>query len=348
VNAKNEPIGLSLDETTLAARLKSAGYATGMVGKWHLGHAPKFHPQQRGFESFFGFLGGAHSYFPGGNKADPILRGTERVDEETYLTEAFAREAVAFIGQKRDNPFFLYLTFNAVHNPQQAPEELLKKFSTIEGERRRTYAGMLSSLDTAVGRVLATLKEEKIDEKTLVFFISDNGGPPVNGSTNGALRGQKATTWEGGIRVPFFVRWTGQLPAGVVYEQPVIQLDIFPTVLAAAGVERDKTPLDGVDLIPHLKGDNKAAPHASLYWRFGEQTAIRHGGWKLVKARGQSETALYNLREDIGETIDRSEQQKELVAKLQADWDAWNKTLKEPAWGPARNQQANRKNRQPD
>ena len=327
-------IGLTLNETTLADRLKAAGYATGMVGKWHLGSAPKFHPLQRGFDEYFGFLGGAHSYFEVGQARDAVLRGTEPVDTVSYLTDDFAREAVAFIDRHQQQPFFLYLTFNAVHTPMHAPAKYQDRFASITNEKRRTYAAMTSAKDDAVGAVLTKLKDAKLDANTLIFYISDNGGPPVNGSNNGALRGFKAQTLEGGIRVPFFVQWKARLPAGVIYDQPVIQLDFAPTALAAAGAPAvTDTKLDGVNLLPYLTGDNKSAPHEALYWRFGQQTAIRMGNWKLVK-HSQSETReLYNLSQDIGESTDLAKQNPEKFAELESAWKTWDSELVEPTWG---------------
>ncbi|MEK6259695.1 MAG: sulfatase [Planctomycetota bacterium] len=333
-------LGLTLNEKTLANRLKSAGYATGMVGKWHLGSAPKFHPMQRGFDEFFGFLGGAHSYFEVGNARDAVQRGTEPVDKVSYLTDDFAREAVAFIDRHHQHPFFLYLTFNAVHTPMHAPPKYQERFASIENEKRRTYAAMTSAMDDAVGAVLGKLKEAKVHDNTLIFYISDNGGPPVNASNNGALRGFKAQTLEGGIRVPFFVQWKAKLPAGAVYEQPVIQLDILPTALAAAGTPAvSDTKLDGVNLLPYLMGENKetkAAPHEALYWRFGLQTAIRMGNWKLVQHRESKSHELYDLSKDIGETTDLAKQHPDKFAELEAAWKKWDSELVEPTWGQAR------------
>ncbi|MDP1798490.1 MAG: sulfatase-like hydrolase/transferase [Planctomycetaceae bacterium] len=330
-----DAIGLSLDEVTLPTRLKAAGYVTGMVGKWHLGNSPQFHPQQRGFDEFYGFLGGAHPYFPGGNAAAPILRGTEPVDAPAYLTDAFAVEAKGFIDRHKDRTFFLYLPFNAVHNPQHAKAEHLEQFKHIADERRRTYAGMLTAMDEAIGQVMAKLKTHGLEENTLVFFISDNGGPPVNGSTNTPLNGQKATTWEGGVRVPFFVKWPAKIKAGAVYDQPIIQLDILPTALAAAGAPATgKAPLDGVNLLPYFTGENKDVPHANLYWRFGQQIALRQGDWKLLKVAGDTQPRLYNLKDDIGEAHDLAAVQPDRVKKLQAEWDGWDKTLVAPKWTP--------------
>lgn len=342
----SETFGLSLNERTLPQRLKAAGYATGIVGKWHLGSAPQFQPLERGFDEFFGFLGGAHPYFPESKSNDPIRRGREAVDEPEYLTDAFARESVAYIDRNKDRPFFLYLAFNAVHNPQHAKPEHLDRFKSIADERRRTYAGMLTALDDAVGQVLDKLANEKLDQKTLVVFISDSGGPPANGSTNTPLNGQKATTWEGGVRVPFVLSWPGQLAAGKKYDEPVIQLDLLPTILTAAGTAgEDAAKLDGVDLAPFLKGEKAGAPHSALYWRFGEQIALRQGDWKLLKVRGDTKPRLYNLREDIGEQQDLAATKPELVARLQLEWDSWNTTLVPPSWIPAPQQQAgNRQN----
>jgi arylsulfatase A-like enzyme len=346
---KNADAGLPLSETTIADRFQTNGYATGWVGKWHLGGVPKFHPRKRGFKETFGFLGGAHPYFPG--KGAPILRDAEAVPEKEYLTDAFAREAVGFIDRHKREPFFLYLAFNAVHTPMQATDDRLKKFESISDRTRRTYAAMTLALDEAVGKVLDKLRGEKLEEDTLIFFLSDNGGPTmrgttINGSRNTPLRGSKRTTLEGGIRVPFVIAWKGRLPAGKTYDKPVIQLDILPTAMAAAGVEaRAEWKLDGVNLLPYLEGKNTSAPHETLYWRFGKQMAIRQGDWKLVrydpaadgdeKGRGgATELKLYNLARDIGEANDLAAKQPDKRKDLEAAWQKWNAQLAKPLWGP--------------
>ncbi len=335
----NVESGLPVTETTLAERLKKAGYRTGLVGKWHLGHGEKYHPLNRGFEEFFGFLGGAHAYLPGkGDVTGPnaIRRGHEVVNETEYLTDAFAREAVAYIERHKNEPFFLFLSFNAVHGPLESDDKYTGPFANIEDPRRRTYAAMLAALDAAVGRVTKKLQEENLDDRTLIFFLSDNGGPPVNASNNGVLRGNKAQTWEGGIRVPFFVSWKGRLPAGKTYDHPVIQLDIAPTVLAAAGVEGDAS-FDGVNLLPYLLGENQEPPHDKLYWRFGPQRAIRWGDWKLVQGAGVDEPILVNLANDISEKEDLSAKYPEKRQELEAAWQEWNRQLEAPRWRPNRN-----------
>jgi arylsulfatase A-like enzyme len=351
----SENVGLPLSETTLADRLKSAGYATGIVGKWHLGAAPRFHPQRRGFDEFFGFLGGAHAYFPGQDAQ--IYRGTEVVTEKEYLTDAFAREAVSFIERHKKNPFLLYLAFNAVHTPKHATDDRVRRFASIADESRRTYAAMLTALDEAVGKVVGTLRSADLERDTLIVFLSDNGGPTmqgtaINGSRNDPLRGSKRTTLEGGIHVPFVLRWPASLPAGAVYDQPVIQLDVLPTVLAAAGVKVEpEWKLDGVNLLPYVKGGASGTPHDALYWRLGAQTAVRRGDWKLVRydrtadltgvtSDSESEAKvtqprLYNLARDIGESQDLAAGNPDKVAELQRLWDAWAAHLKEPLWRPA-------------
>jgi arylsulfatase A-like enzyme len=341
----NGAAGLPLTESTMADYFKAAGYATGWVGKWHLGTGER-HPLKRGFDSAFGFLGGAHAYFPGKGKGGTVLRGTEDAKETEYLTDAFGREAVAFVEKHKAKPFLLYLAFNAVHTPMHATDERLKKFADIKDNTRRTYAAMMWALDEAIGKVRAKLAAEKLDRDTLIVFFSDNGGPTMpgtttNGSVNAPLRGSKRTTLEGGIRVPFVLHWPAQVPAGKVYDAPVIQLDVLPTALAAAGAgPKPGNRFDGANLLPFLTGTAKGAPHEALFWRFGAQFAVRKGDWKLVKydaaaegGKGTSPVRLYHLADDIGEKTDLSAKEPAKVKELQAAWDEWNKGNVAPLWG---------------
>lgn len=341
--------GLPVTETTLATLLRDAGYATGLIGKWHLGSEDVFHPLNRGFGEFFGFLGGAHSYFP--DKGSSVVRGKSAANEKEYLTDAIARESVAFINKHKTEPYFLYVAFNAVHTPMHATDERLQRFNSIEDKTRRTYAAMMVAMDEAIGKIVAAIRETGQEENTLIFFISDNGGPTMvgtttNGSINRPLRGSKRTTLEGGIRVPFLASWKGKMPAGAVYDHPVIQLDIFPTALAVAGVERtSKTKLDGVDLLPYVTGKNASPPHQHLYWRFGPQMAIRSGDWVLVrydthydngpKAKGKAVTEphLYNVTADIGQTKNLAATHPDKMRELQTEWDRWNAELVPALWG---------------
>jgi arylsulfatase A-like enzyme len=329
-----EGVGLPLTEVTIADVLKSAGYTTGIVGKWHLGDTPHFHPLKRGFNEFFGFLGGSHSYTdPGLGSANPIMRGTEPVDEKEYLTDAFTREAIAFIEHHRDKPFFLYLTYNAVHAPLETPKRYQSKFEQISDPKRRVYAGMMTAMDEGVGSVLGKLKELGIGENTLVFFFSDNGGPTQgNGSNNGLLRATKATLYEGGIRVPFMIQWPRRLKGGQIYEHSVISLDILPTAAAAAGARLPKDrKLDGINLLPYLAGEKKTAPHEMLFWRTGQNHAVRKGNWKLVTMSG--ETGLFDLASDIGESRDLKAEKPDVVKELEKAFEKWNSQMVEPLWG---------------
>ena len=371
----HEPIpdnGLSLAETTLADRLSAAGYVTGLVGKWHLGIAPEFHPFERGFDEFFGFLSGGHSFQPGlpiiifpdrnGVGEDlgateegrtsldgQILRGAEHVAEEEYLTDAFAREAVSFIKRHEKDPFFLLLSFNAVHTPMHATDDRLEKFGSIADPMRRIYAAMTLAMDEAVGRVMSQLRQSNLEQDTLVFFISDNGGPTVhryayNASSNTPLRGSKGTTLEAGIRVPFVVSWPGHLPSGEEYHQTAIQLDILPTAMAAAGIDAaPEWQLDGVNLLPYLRKENSESPHDALFWRSWEQMAVRQGDWKLVsysskidegeflRSDSREQTTphrLYNLGMDIAETKDLASSEPDKVTELLSLWNAWNAEMR--------------------
>ena len=329
-----DQFGLPLTETTIANRLKSLGYATGMVGKWHLGYKPELHPMKRGFDEFFGFLGGAHQYLEtSARRTARIMRGTEIIAEKEYLTDAFAREAVAFVDRRKAAPFFLYLPFNAVHAPLEAIEKYLDRFASVADLRRRTFLAMQSAMDDAAGRVLSKLRQEKLEENTLIFFISDNGGPTLSTSSgNGPLRGYKGMVLEGGIRVPYMVQWKGRIPAGKVYDQPVISLDIHPTAVAAAGGSIPASAkLDGVNLLPHLAGKAAGQPHEALFWRFGPQGAVRKGNWKIDMLAGAA-PQLFNLAEDIGEARNLASAQPEKLKELKAAYDAWNSQLAEPRW----------------
>jgi arylsulfatase A-like enzyme len=350
----SKDFGLPLTETTIGNRLQAAGYATGWFGKSHLGYEPPFHPLQRGFDEFYGFLGGARSYFDSdGDSSSPVQDGTEVVKKfGGYTTEAFAREAVAFIDKHQGEPWFCYLPFNAVHGPLEATDKYLSRFASINDTKRRTYAAMQSAMDDAIGSVLEKIRVLGLEENTLIFFFSDNGGPTSSTtSNNGPLRGFKSQTWEGGIRVPFLVQWKGRIPAGKVDDRPVIQLDILPTALAAAGANaKPEWKLDGVNLLPYLTGKESGAPHEALYWRFGQQVAIRMGDWKLVKGAGSpgvegvertgkasmAGAELYNLKEDIGETNNLAAQEPDKVQQLAAAWDAWNADNVDPKWFPDR------------
>ena len=328
--------GMPVDQVTIAQHMRALGYLTALIGKWHLGNETKMHPTERGFQEYFGFLGGAHPYLPG--KGKEILRGTKAVEEKEYLTDALGREACAFIDSHANDPFFLYLAFNAVHTPMQATQKYLDRFPNLKTGQRKTYCAMMSAMDDAIGRVLAKLREKGLEEDTLIFFFSDNGGPimvgtTINGSINFPLRGSKRQLLEGGVRVPFALQWKARLPGGKTYDQPIISLDILPTSLSAAGGEiKSEWKLDGVNLLPFLEGKIQKAPHEMLFWRFGEQMAARKADWKMVRY-DKTGIHLYNLKDDIGESKDLAAQRPEMLREMQDAWNEWNRGNVAPLWG---------------
>lgn len=328
--------GLPLSEILLPQLLKKAGYTTGMFGKWHLGSNPGMAPHERGFDEFFGFLGGAHRYINNArpqNDANAIQRNGKPVGEDEYLTDAFTREAVSFIERHKDRPFFLYLPYNAPHSPMQAPPKYLSRFPDEKDEKRRTFLAMLSALDDGVGEILASLGEHQLEENTLVIFFSDNGGPtPGNSSRNTPLRGAKGETLEGGIRVPFAMQWPGHLPAGKVDDRVIIQLDLFTTALAVAGAKPPEgRTIDGKNLLPYLAEGNNDTIHPSLFWRFGPRCAVRSANWKL-HWNGDEAPALYDLAKDISESNDLAESHPDIATSLKSEWDQWNAQMMKPLW----------------
>jgi arylsulfatase A-like enzyme len=349
---KHLGLGLPLDQKTIADYFKAAGYRTAIFGKWHLGFGDAYHPMSRGFDEFFGFLGADHSYTEtGASGVNPLMEGKKIVMESTYLTDAVADHAVDFIRRWKSQPFFVYIAFNAVHTPMQAPDKYLDRFSQIQNPQRRTYAAMLSAMDDAIGRTLAELTAQGLDENTLVIFFNDNGGPTmpgttINGSSNFPLRGSKRQTYEGGIRVAFFIRWKGRLPNGKTSSLPIIQLDVLPTALYAAGLKMPpQASVDGVNLVPYLTGKKKGGPHDTLYWRLGQNMAVRKGDWKLVKTGETplrnlenyvpydlSGAELYNLATDIGEKSNLAARFPEKVKELSDAWQQWNHELSKPRW----------------
>jgi arylsulfatase A-like enzyme len=336
---------LPLAIKTLSDRLQESGYTTGMVGKWHVGEGKGFNPLDRGFDEFYGFLGGGHTYFPDrpqrGSYGSPIFRQHEDSKETRYLTDAFGQEAADFLKRHRKStkPIFLYLAFNAVHTPMHATPKYLDRFPDLKGNRR-IYAAMLSAMDDAIGNVLKELDDSGKADNTLLIFHNDIGGPTtrnaVNGSINLPLRGSKCETFEGGIRVPLFMRWPGKLVPNSTFNQPVMTFDLSATALHLAGA--DTCNLDGKDLRPYLFGEKSGRPHATLYWRSRTRNnnyAVRHGDWKYVYSTegteqpGPNQTPandmLFDLANDPGEQHNLSKRHPEILAHLKAlykEWDA--------------------------
>lgn len=330
--------GMPLSEVTLAERLKQAGYATGVFGKWHLGLSPDYHPCNRGFDEFYGFLGhGAHDYFDLSLMEDPdgyhqaIYRNLTMISDTGYLTDNLAREACAFIKNKanKENPFFLYLPFNAVHTPMQAPEEDIAKFNTGDYKRDIQLA-MLHRMDIGIGKVIETLKAEGVYENTLLFFLSDNGGAKASSAINLPLRDFKHSVYEGGLRVPFIVSWPDKFKPSVCHE-PVISLDILPTILAVIGAELPSDRIyDGRNMLPAINGKLDEPMHQELYFDGNDgYWAVRQGDWKLVYSK-KGDLELYNLDEDLVEQSDLSAIHQDKVKELKAKYEKWRSEMGKP------------------
>lgn len=366
--------GLPPREVTIAEALHDAGYTTGLIGKWHQGGAAKYHPCRHGFDEFFGFTHEGHYFVPppykgvttmlrrrtlpggvtgqwvgkkgllytdhmGHNEPDydannPIIRGGQPVAEQEYLTDAFTREAVDFIDRHDDKPFFLYVAYNAVHSPLQASDKYMRKFEDIDNVHRRIFAGMLANLDDSVGSILTQLRRSELEDDTLIFFLSDNGGPTRElTSSNLPLRGEKGQMYEGAIRVPFMVQWNKKIPAKQVYDFPVSAMDIFATATAAAQA-KPPAKVEGVNLLPYLNGTNSDRPHDTMFWRQGRRTALRHLDWKIIRMsnrRGpEANWELYDLSKDIEEASDLAADEPERLAELVKMWTTLNGQMAAP------------------
>ncbi|UCH34279.1 MAG: sulfatase-like hydrolase/transferase [Armatimonadota bacterium] len=332
-------VGIPTSELLVSDVLAGVGYVTGAVGKWHLGAAPPFHPNRRGFTEFYGFLGGGHDYMrseaTGKEYLDPLLRNDKPLPHPGYLTDALSDEAAAFVRRHSDEPFLLYLAYNAPHAPMQATEEYLQRFEHIEDDKRRRYAAMVSCVDDGVGRVLQAVRECGLENDTLIFFLSDNGGQTLWGADNTPLRGRKGAVYEGGFRVPFAAQWIGTLPQGARYEHPVSSLDIFVTAAAAAGAALPSDRVyDGRDVLPYVLGGKAGEPHERLFWRAGNgwNYAVRESRYKLVGGKRLEKTELYDLSSDPCETTDIAAEKPDEVDRLSRAYEEWNREMVPPRW----------------
>ena len=358
-----ETLGLPPAEITIAEHLRGAGYHTLHIGKWHLGESPELRPEAQGFDESLGFMAGAGMFMPRNDREvvnaflpfDPIDRfiwanlpyavqynGGQRFQPRGYLTDYFTDEAVAAIEANRNRPFFMYLAYNAPHTPLQAARADYDALSDVEDHTERVYGAMILALDRGVGRVMQTLREQGLDENTLVIFTSDNGGAWYVGlpNLNRPFRGWKATFFEGGIRTPFFARWPARLPAGGRIAGPAMHIDIFATAAAAAGAPVTHE-IDGVNLLPFLSGEVRTPPHDVLFWRSGPYRVVRAGDWKLQVSENPNRVWLFNLRDDPTELRDVSADHPERVAELRAMIEAQNAVMPAALWpalleGPVR------------
>ena len=351
--------GVPPTEINLAEALKTLSYTNGIVGKWHLGVSKNHVPLKRGFDYQYGFYGASslytaerhwshvvnheHQTFSGqyqwntgryGEAA--ILEMGKEIREEQYITFAFRDKAINFIEKNKDNPFFLFCTFSAPHVPFQAPVDYYCMYEHVDDDNKRVYYAMISAMDDAVGAIHQKLKDEGLEENTIIYFLSDNGGASyTNATDNGPLKGGKLNQFEGGIRVPFMMKWPKMIPAGTVFEHPVSTTDIFVTSLVNAG---GKLPgdrkYDGVDLLPYITGGNKGKPHEHLFWRADHIWAVRDGNFKLILSARDGWAELYDLENDISETYNLKDQMPDLYEKLYDKHKEWQQVNlpEKPMW----------------
>jgi arylsulfatase A-like enzyme len=348
--------GIPPSELLISELLAKHGYRTAIAGKWHLGFGPDLLPQKRGFEHQYGFydafslygdpkdpnmIGVRDDYFAdryqwwrGRSGGSAILRDGVVIDEDGYLTEKIAAEAVRWIVEHKDEPFFAYVPFSAPHAPFQAPREYVERFLHVENPKQRVYFGMIAALDDAVGEILDGLETAGVAQDTIVVFLSDNGAASYTGFIDNApLKGGKLTNFEGGVNVPFLMRWPGRVPAATTYARPVSSLDVFMTIARAAGVALPTDRLfDGVDLLPYLRGALQTDPHEALFWRAHGHRAVRAGRFKLVSDARTGSRELFDLEVDPYEKLDVAAQRADLADRLEQRLRQWEAGLVPPRW----------------
>ena len=350
--------GLPPSEITIAEMLRARGYSTALIGKWHLGWDEENKPCSFGFDQQYGFFDSHSLYAPEGtegitdqkiagdftdqymwkdgrNGPHGIFRNCEPIEEGEHLTDAITRESIAFIRQNRSTPFFLLAAYNAPHTPLQAPDHYVEMFMQEPDPVKRVYYAMIRQLDDAVGRLLDELKDQELLEKTLVIFLSDNGGAAYTLTTdNGPLRGGKITDFEGGLKVPFFMSWKGKIFPGEKYEQPVIAMDVFTTIASAAGCPLPgMRTIDGVDLLGFIDTDT-LMPHPHLFWQRGSSKAVRSGDWKLVWNTEFGDTLMYDIHFDPEEKFDLYTRDRRRARALISIHDGWSEQLPAALWPP--------------
>lgn len=368
---RDEIGGMSLEETTIAETMRAAGYRTGMIGKWHVGQADGFRPLDRGFDRFFGILGGATPYMTSIENDDlhvvtaedsyitrdrlPIFDQDVRVNPNAYLTDLLTTRAIEFMEHSQTRPFFLYLAYTAPHTPLQAPARYLERTPAEASDGERVYAAMVMSLDDGIGRLTDYLRNTGQFDNTLIIFVSDNGCPSYVSCSNGPLNAWKGYPWEGGIRVPYIVSWPDRISPSAS-DAPVSSLDIAATAAAAARVHHPGA--EGVNLVESLEAPGSVQSERTLFWRMGPTRVVRSGRWKLITVNrsaaagggdelersripdGMSANAsalgqwifLYDLSSDPAERFDVAARHPEVVAALQQQWENWNLRNVEPQW----------------
>lgn len=352
-----EKQGLPPSEISLADLLKKYGYQTGLVGKWHLGSTDFNNPCAFGFDEQYGFMASHSLYVPEGtpgiidqkieddwtdqfiwegqrNGPHAIYRNCIEIKEDTYLTDRITEEAIEFINSHSSKPFFLWASYNAPHTPLQAPEYYVNKHADIQDPVRRVHVAMINNLDDAIGRLLEHLKEMGLEENTLIFFLSDNGGAEYNLTTdNGPYFGGKTTDFEGGLKVPMIIKWKNHLPKGIRYKPMVSSLDVFATSAAAAdAIIMPEKPIDGTNLIPFLLDSTATEPHEYLFWQRGFSKALRSSKWKFILNEDSKDTLLYNLNDDPYEENNVSASYNKVNFELSEVHKKWSDQNKHPLW----------------
>jgi arylsulfatase A-like enzyme len=351
--------GIPKSQKNLAELLKPKGYKTGAFGKWHLGSKKGQFPNDRGFDTFYGFHFGAHDYYRADKKLNKKKKGYAPIyynksvvnyKEGDYLTEKITDHAVEFIEANKAEPFFMYVAYNSVHSPWQVPDEYLARIPESVSEYRRLFLAMVLAMDDGVGRIRTKLEDLNLDENTIIVFTTDNGSPKIGNkkpnegefrmSKSQGLRGYKGDTYEGGIRVPFCMSWPKMIKSKQKYDKPVIAYDLAPTFLTAAGLDYSEEQFSGKDLLPYINGKNTGRPHQSLFWHRHnglEDYAVRHGDWKLTwnDQEGTSKDfveaakmQMFNLAEDPCEQHDLADSMPEKLQELKKLYDQWHQTHK--------------------
>jgi uncharacterized sulfatase len=349
-----DAMGMPPSEVTLAETLKARGYHTLHIGKWHLGSTPEMRPNHQGFDETLFMEQGLHMHEDSPEVVnskqdfDPIdkflwpnmrfatsYNGGKWFEPAKYLADYYTDEAITAIKKNKNRPFLLYLAHWGVHTPLQATRADYDALANIKDHRLRVYAAMVRSIDRSVGRVLQTLKDEGLNENTLVIFTSDNGAPGYLGlpHVNQPYRGWKITMFEGGIRVPYAAKWPGHIAAGTRYQTPMSNIDIMPTAVAAAGgaMPSDR-PIDGVNLLPFLTSQPATQPSRALYWRNGPYRAMQEDKWKLIVAERPLKDWLFNLAADPTEKVNLAGQEPQKLAAMKAKMSAHHANMPPPLW----------------
>ena len=330
-DATSGDIGLSDDVVTMADVFQKNDYKTIALGKWHLGATPSDHPNNRGFDEFYGFLGGGRSYFPMSepSKHHMLQQNGERVVFDGYLTDVLGERSVSFVEENKNQPFFMYLAYNAVHTPMEAKAEDLEKF---KDHPRQVLAAMTWSLDENIGKLRNKLKELKLLDNTLIYFISDNGGAHNNSSKTGPLKGWKGNKFEGGQRVPFIVSWPSKIAKNQKFDGLTSSLDIFNTSLAAADIDKNEDLiLDGTNLLPYLSGEKQGNPHDKLFWRKLSEAGARIGNYKLIRLDGYG-SVMYDLSNDLSESKNIATSDTLIFNNLSKSLLDWESQMIAPLW----------------